>query len=522
MSLRVASGCHYHSKVHGKVSFSRKLAQVLFVLFIPYLIVAQQADSTAGLPFNAAAYRLGERLTYNVNYASFVSAAHVELLVASRGKFFGREGIQLRAHVETSGVINVALLSINNDYTTFVYPENGLPYRAQRVVREAGRTTEADVDYNQAAGTDAIPPKLRLGEFPGVYDLLSATYRVRAMPLAPGFAYLINARNENDEYAAAIKVTGKQLIKTNVGSFDALVAKIDIKGSPLNNVHAYFSDDEWHVPVLITAKYKDADIRIDLAGSQLTAPAAEPRPSVEPATVNPIPTPTASPNIVPTGGNLDLPFKVGEQLNYRVFVGNTNTAIGSMNLSLKTRGRFFNRDGLQFTWLAQTSGGGILPIKDQMTSFVDPDTLVPFRTEINFAEGSWRNARNYNLDQERGVATVEGKTDRQEIPIGTHDLVSALYAIRTFDFSGLRQNAISIMAINRPSTLFVKAERRETIELNGQKIPAIMLRVTTDDSDPDKLQIRIWIGDDSRRLPLRITASMGTAAVRADLVIAPR
>src|SRR5439155_3748572 len=145
--------------------------------------------------------------------------------------------------------------------------------------------------------------------------------RGRAMPLAPGFAYLINVRNENDEYAAAIKVTGKQLIKTNVGSFDALVAKIDIKGSPLDNVHVYFSDDEWHVPVLITAKYKDGDIRIELAGSQQTAPAV-PRPSVETATVIPTPTPTASPKIVPTSGvNLDLPFKVGEQLNYRVFVG---------------------------------------------------------------------------------------------------------------------------------------------------------------------------------------------------------
>jgi hypothetical protein len=523
MSLRDASGCHYHSKVHGKVSFSRKLAQFLFVLFIPYIVSAQQRDNTASLPFNAAAYRIGERLTYNVNYASFVSAAHVELLVASRGKFFGREGIQLRAHVETSGVINVALLSINNDYTTFVYPESGLPYRAQQVVREAGRTTEAEVDYNQPAGIDAIPPKLRLGEFPGVYDLLSAVYRGRAMPLAPGFAYMINVRNENDEYAAAIKVTGKQLIKTNVGSFDALVAKIDIKRSPLDNVRVYFSDDEWHVPVLVTAKYRDGDIRMELAGSQLTTPAAVPRPSVEPATANPTPTPATSPTMVPTSGaGLDLPFKVGEQLNYRVFVGNANTAIGSMNLSLKTRGRFFNRDGLQFTWLAQTSGGGILPIKDQMTSFVDPDTLVPFRTEINFAEGSWRNTRNYNLDQERGVATVEGKTDRQEIPIGTHDLVSALYAIRTFDFTGLRQNAISIMAVDRPRTLFVKAERRETIDLNGQKIAAIMLKVTTDDPEPDKLQIRIWIGDDSRRLPLRITAAMGTAAVRADLVITPK
>ena len=529
VSLRDASSSHYHSTVHRKVSVSRKLAPLLLVLvFLAYAVRAQPANP-ATVPFNGAAYRIGERLTYNVNYSNFVSAAHVVLLIASRGSFFDRDGIQLRAHVETTGVINAALLSINNDYTTFVFPDSGLPYRAQQVVREAGRTSEAAVDYNQPAGTDAIPPKLRLGEFPGTYDLLSAIYRVRSMPLVPGAAYFINARNENEEYGAAIKVTGKELIKTNVGSFNALVAKIDVKNGPLDNIRAYFSDDEWHVPVLITARHKGADIRIELAGSQLLAPAtpANARPIVQPVNVLPLPTPTPVPTDGSNGPSIsnsapaDLPFKVGEQLNYRVFAGN-NTPVGSMTLSLKSRGRFFNRDGLQLSWLAQTSGGGLLQVRDQMTSYVDPSTLVPFRTEINFAEGSWRNARNYNLDQDRGVATLEGKTDRLEIPVGTHDLVSALYAIRTFDLSVLRQNAISIMALNHPRTLFVKAEKRETIELNGQKIPAIMLRLTTDDTDADKLQLRIWVGDDSRHLPLRIAAFLGKATVHADLAIVPK
>src|SRR5262249_43430761 len=156
-------------------------------------------------PFNAATYRVGERLTYDVSFSHFVSAAHVELLVAARGNFFAHESIQLKAHIETNGVINVALLSLNKDYTTYVYPDNGVPFRAQQVVREAGRTTEASVDYNQPAGTDALPPKLRMGELPFVYDLLSGLYRVRAMPLAYGSIYLISVRNENEEYLAEVK-----------------------------------------------------------------------------------------------------------------------------------------------------------------------------------------------------------------------------------------------------------------------------------------------------------------------------
>ena len=110
---------------------------------------------------------------------------------------------------------------------------------------------------------------------------------------------------------------------------------------------------------------------------------------------------------------------------------------------------------------------------------------------------------------------------RVVIPVGTHDLVSAFYAIRTFDLSVLRKNAISVMAINHPITLFVKSERRETIELNGQKVPALALTLTTDDQQPDKLQIRVWVGDDSRHLPLRITATTGIGALRADLSIIP-
>jgi len=230
MSLRRATTCHYHSMVHPNVKFSLKIAQLLvLIVSLACAIAAQEKNAGTPTPFNAAAVRVGERLTYNVNYSQFVSAAHVELFVAGRGTFFGHDGIQLKAHVETTGVVNVALLSLNNDYTTYVFASNGLPYRAQQLVREAGRASEASVDYNQPAGTEAIPSQLRFGEYPETHDLLSAIYRIRAMPLTLGSSYFITARHENVEYQAEIKVTGKQLIKTSVGSFDAIATRVNVK-----------------------------------------------------------------------------------------------------------------------------------------------------------------------------------------------------------------------------------------------------------------------------------------------------
>src|SRR6185295_10354758 len=111
----------------------------------------------------------------------------------------GQESIQLRAHVETKGVFNVALLSINNDYTSYVFPESGFPYRAQHVVRQAGRASESSIDYTKPAAA-ASPARLNAGESGGSLDLLSAVYRVRAMPLAPGGSYYTTIKNEGEEY----------------------------------------------------------------------------------------------------------------------------------------------------------------------------------------------------------------------------------------------------------------------------------------------------------------------------------
>ncbi|HLN99627.1 MAG TPA: DUF3108 domain-containing protein, partial [Pyrinomonadaceae bacterium] len=160
-------------------------ACLLLVLGAPVFSTYAQQTGALSQPFSPAPYRIGERLTYNVSFSNFVSAAHVELLVSARGTFFGREGIQLKGHLETTGVVNAALFAINNDYITYVDPESGLPYRGQQTIRETARVMETAADFNQAAGTAAIPSK-QTGGFPGTYDFLSAIYRIRSLPLSQG------------------------------------------------------------------------------------------------------------------------------------------------------------------------------------------------------------------------------------------------------------------------------------------------------------------------------------------------
>src|SRR2546430_2723808 len=154
--LRHKRNNHYHAKVRKGLKPSPKsLSIVLVVLSAFCAVAAQQKTDTTVTPLNSQAYRIGEHLTYDVSFSQFVSAAHIELFVVARGTFFVRDGIQLRGHAETTGVVSVALFALNNDSTSYVGPVSGLPFHFQEVVRQAGRTSESSNDFKQAAAIGA-------------------------------------------------------------------------------------------------------------------------------------------------------------------------------------------------------------------------------------------------------------------------------------------------------------------------------------------------------------------------------
>lgn len=490
----------------------------LFILLLAsvFPLLAQEKDGgVAPSALSQSPYLVGERLTYNISFANFPDAAHAEVEVVSRGMHFGREAIQLRAHVETNGVINVALYAINNDYTTYIDPHTGLPFRSEDRPRDAIKSVDFTHDFNQPAGNEAIPPKQR--GFPGTYDYISAFYRARALPLAIGEVYNFTVRGDSGEYQAELKVVGKDTIRTNVGSFSTIVTQVKVANTPIKNMKVYFSDDERHVPVLMSARVSSGDLTAELAGSELIEPPdAAPTPT-PPIVAAPAPTPAAPPAL-----SESLPFKIGEQLNYQVFIGSNNTPLGLATFQVKGRARYFERDGVFLSVTAQTTGAAakLFVARDQVDSYVDPKGFLPYRTVMNLAEGQRRLSQTLTVNQDTGLVTTD-KGARIEIPIGTHDYVSFFYILRTFNLTPKKRNAIAVLVENKPKTIFVESLQRDSIQLGDRRVPAIALSITTDDPQPDKYQLRMWISDDNQRMPLRITCTTKLGPLRADLAILP-
>ena len=532
------------------VKLERALASALVALVFCAQVSAQGRGDVSANPFNAAPYRVGEHLTYTVSFSNFAVAAHVELSVVSRGQLYGREGVELQAHVETVGVISAALYAVDNNYISFVDPATGLPYRARQEIREGSRVENLTRDYNTPLGESAIPSKQTVDAPAISYDFLSALYRLRALPLAPGAVYTLAVQNGEAVYNAELKVTGRENLKTNVGSSSALVTQLRVRGNPeadAYRVGVYFSDDERHVPLLITARHRAGEIRAEIASAEILNEGQPVAGGATPFSPQPTPTqpgivlpPTTQPVAPATGGSTasnggatsatpaanaalpELPFKPGDELNYNFFLGTSPQPIGTASFRVRARARYFNHDGLLFNASLQTAGAGatLFPVNDQFSSYVDASTLLPFRAEQTIAEGQRRARFIVSSDQGSGSALFDDGT-RVEAPVGTHDILSVFFALRSFDLTPGKRTTVSLLVNKRPRLLYIMAMRRADLPLAGQQIPAVELALSTNDPAGDRFNLRLWVSTDKRRLPLRLTATTPLGPVRADLAIIP-
>lgn len=527
----------------GRVSRLRVwLAAALAALALCAATFGQVRTETASAPLSQAPYRVGERLTYTVSFSNFPTAAHVQTQVAGRGQLQGREGVELRAHVETIGVVSAALLALNLNQTTFVDPLTGLPYRAQQFILQGARVQDAAQDYNTPLGDSALTQGRDVPVAAGTYDFLSAIYRLRALPLTQGATYTLSVKQNEVVYDAEVKVTGRETLKTNIGSANTVVTEVRVRGNKEADdyrVRLYFTDDERHVPLLISARHRAGEIRIELASAEFSGetqdPLANTSPTPMPADPAVLPTPgqlagnnpprtvpTPTPGAAPVAPSAELPFKPGEQLNFNFFLGPNAQPAGSASFLVRPRARYFNREGLLLTANLQTAGAvqTLFPVSDQLNSYVDVSSVLPFRTELTLAEGKRRARFVVSADQQGGSALFEDGT-RIEVPFGTHDLLSVFYALRSFDLTPGKRNAVSLLINKRPRLLFITALRTGSLQLGGQNIPAVELALATNDPDGDRLALRLWVSTDKRRLPLRLTAATPLGPVRADLAIIP-
>lgn len=508
-------------KIIAFAASNRRLLAVFITLavfgasvFSAFQISAQNQAKPALPP---TAFRVGERLTYNVSFEKFNNAAYAEIYAVSRGKLGERDAVELRSKIKTNELVSAFYL-IDETRTTYAASDSGLPLYIRRTDNTGATAKETISNYTVN---------------PTAYnDLLTMIYQLRNQGGAGTFSF----QEDDRVYSFAVQNTGKvERLKTDAGEYETSVSTVQseyLTERGITNFRINFSNDAARIPALIRFKTAKGDFRADLASVQTIEPEAASEPTPTPAqTPRPAATPrppaTPPPYVENEPLAAELPFKLGETLEYQISTG--GQMIGLATLQAKERKLFNGQDSLLLT--ATITGTEprqqIFRLNDQVRAQVNPASLATQQIELRLNGALQAFTRRVVFDQRVGTATF-GKGGSVEIPVGTHSILSLAYAIRSFNLkrskdptNPVNDTRVAVFLDDRAVVLILRPEDATIINLQGEKVSAQLINVTTGNPQIDQYGIRLWLGNDDKRLPLRLMFGNYQVDLVSEKIIAP-
>ena len=210
---------------------------------------------------------------------------------------------------------------------------------------------------------------------------------------------------------------------------------------------------------------------------------------------------------------------VGERLSYDVSWSDFIVA-GELTLETKGRSAYAGVDGFHVSAQAESVGlvsAVVYKVKDVYESFLNADTLQPFRAEKNSRHGKKREQGAITLDQQKRQAQLaDGRTI--EIPAGTYDLAGLLFAIRGMDLTIGKSRDFNVIETDKVYRITVTPEAREKITTRAGSFDAIRLATKMSGGRDSTLSnLKLYLTGDARRLPVMITAEPSWGSVRVRL-----
>lgn len=223
-------------------------------------------------------------------------------------------------------------------------------------------------------------------------------------------------------------------------------------------------------------------------------------------------------------------FTTGERLTFEINYGFVTAGTAILEISPEYQimnGRkcfdvFANvSSNASFEW--------VYKFTERFKSYIDAEGIFPWRFEQTINEPNYSKIYEANFDQEnlkvKISSTVKGdkKPDEEyNIQQYVHDIISAFYFARTFDYSGSKEGDIYyIPYFHKSSTvsLPVKFLGRETVDVSAGEFRCIMLQPNVKEGDlASKAEdIVVWVTDDAIKMPVMVKVNIIIGAVKVEL-----
>ena len=218
-----------------------------------------------------------------------------------------------------------------------------------------------------------------------------------------------------------------------------------------------------------------------------------------------------------------LPFFVGEELLFEVRWMGLLAGSASMAVSGQV-----SRDGHNVYHIRSSAESSpffslFYNVRDRGETFVDVRELYPWYFRLDQREGSRTAQRTVAFDQWRGVATyTKNQETPQEVqvPVGVQDSLSSFYILRTLPLHVGQSIHLHTFSNGKTYDVEVQILRREKVEAYWGTVDALVVRplMRFQEILRQKGEVLIWVTDDDRRLPIRMTTAIKVGSIEATLI----
>jgi hypothetical protein len=217
------------------------------------------------------------------------------------------------------------------------------------------------------------------------------------------------------------------------------------------------------------------------------------------------------------------PFAVGERLTYALSYLAIQAGTATMEVHPPPAGLPQTQLLLVNTARSSKFVARFFPVDNRVESYVDAETLAPQHFVFHRREGKKKNDFDVTFQHADGKATgtKDGESYIQTIPADTHDVLSCLYYFR--NLPSLQPGARATINIHHDKKnykLELVAESTERLSGSWGEADTIRLLVIMPFQGLflNEGNIRVWVTNDARRLPVLMKAKVVIGSIVAKLI----
>lgn len=222
--------------------------------------------------------------------------------------------------------------------------------------------------------------------------------------------------------------------------------------------------------------------------------------------------------------NADLPFKVGEKLEYNIRYGLIKAGEATLQVQKYTRRR--GSSVYHMVGTGRTTGvtDWVFPTRDRYETYLDTSSLYPVEFIRDVDEDGYIIKRHILFDQDEKTARDLERDDDSVFSFENNmqDIFSAFYFARSMNVEGIEYGdiiGIDVFLDHEHFPFKLKFMGTQTVELDDFSINCMKFMPVVQEGRvfKDEETMTIWVSNDKNRIPVRLESELRVGSVKVDL-----